>query len=779
MEIYLVYDNLPISEDDKKDPTKLLDAFECYFKLERNIFQSWYTLGSIYSGAYKTQSEFYHKLNSVANDCNFTNKDEIMKFLYLTHNQNTRVREHLLKELTDTTSLADMLQMARVCEGTVHSEEISKRYLELVKTVKQVNAIHRKNNRPKSNGRGCGGHRSHSQSQSRKPSSCSNCSSNHPPQKCKAYGKECFHCHRKGHFSQLCCSKQCGKFPGLRDQTNNNRLSHHDVHKIDQSKFDDSVQIEDYDYDSITIQFRTQLRHSNVMFDEISSTPALQRVLTNVHRKAIGIGSQSSWLKHRFKIDSGACGNLMPLNMFKLLYNQLPSSTSVNSAVLLLDYNKKEIKQLSTCYVCIRFRSTVKRVHFYVVPDRLKPIIGVSDALALGLISFHCPIYNDWQSDSHIDSVLNSHVNGTGNGTSVGTGTGTGNGNGIGNGTDTCTRGSNGMGSGTHKGTDMANYDTGNISNSHGTSMVHTMPGTLTKHSILTHPKYSHLFSRIDRFQCKPVHIKVKPHSTPVQKPPRWVPIAMSDKFKQELDSMEAQGTISKYDGRNASPEWLSSFVIVKKPNDSLRICLDPTDLNKDIVRPVCNSQTIDDMVHKLKDARYFTIFYTNKGFFQVPLDAESKVLTAMLTPFRIYVYNILAMGLSNATDVFETCIYEVLQGLKGCTNIADDVLVYGSTYEDFKTNVLAFLDHCVREDMHLNPDKVKLDCPEVPFFRNILSKDGLSPDTRKVELIQQWPTPKNEMELVFSWLCELLKSLLSLSFRFACAATGTAQKWY
>ena len=160
-----------------------------------------------------------------------------MKFLYLTHNQNTRVREHLLKELMDTTSLVDMSRMARVCEGTVHSEEISKQYLESVKTVKQVDAIHRKNNRPKSNGRGRGGHRSysHSRSQSRKPGSCSNCGSNHPPRKCKAYGKECFHCNKKGHFSQLCCSKQCGKSPGLRNQTNNNRHSHRDVHEIDQS----------------------------------------------------------------------------------------------------------------------------------------------------------------------------------------------------------------------------------------------------------------------------------------------------------------------------------------------------------------------------------------------------------------------------------------------------------------------------------------------------------------------------------------------------------------
>ena len=123
-------------------------------------------------------------------------------------------------------------------------------------------------------------------------------------------------------------------------------------------------------------------------------------------------------------------------------------------------------------------------------------------------------------------------MSGTGNGTSVGTGTGTRNGNGTGNSTVTGTRVSNGMGSSTHKGTDTVNYNTGNVNNGHGTSMVHTVLGMLTKQSIPTHPKYSHLFSGIGRFWCKPVHITVKPHSTPVQKHPRQVPIAMRDKFK-------------------------------------------------------------------------------------------------------------------------------------------------------------------------------------------------------------------------------------------------------
>ena len=147
--------------------------------------------------------------------------------------------------------------------------------------------------------------------------------------------------------------------------------------------------------------------------------------------------------------------------------------------------------------------------------------------------------------------------------------------------------------------------------------------------------------------------------------------------------------------------------MIVKKPNGTLRICLDPTDLNKEIVHPVCNSQIIDDVVDQLHDAKYFAVFDTSKVFFHVPLDQESKMLTAMLTPVGIYIYNMLAMGLSNATDLFETCIREILDGLSGVTNIADDVLVFGGTESELKTNVTSFLDRCVDCDIHLNPDKI------------------------------------------------------------------------
>ena len=149
-------------------------------------------------------------------------------------------------------------------------------------------------------------------------------------------------------------------------------------------------------------------------------------------------------------------------------------------------------------------------------------------------------------------------------------------------------------------------------------------------------------------------------------------------------------------------------------------------------------------------------------------MDEASKLLTAMLTPVGIYLYNVLAMGLSNATDIFESCVHQILEGLNGVINIADDVLVYGTDYKSFKKNVIGFLDHCVEKDLHLNPDKIHINVPNVPFLGQVLTSKGLQPDLHKVDVIQQWPTPTCVLELQsflgsVKYLCKFIPFLSDL----------------
>ena len=66
-----------------------------------------------------------------------------MKFLFLTHN-NTHVLEDLLKEMEEDTTLATMVNIAHISEGTIHSEELSKQYLETIKVSnKQIDSVHK------------------------------------------------------------------------------------------------------------------------------------------------------------------------------------------------------------------------------------------------------------------------------------------------------------------------------------------------------------------------------------------------------------------------------------------------------------------------------------------------------------------------------------------------------------------------------------------------------------------------------------------------------------
>ena len=57
------------------------------------------------------------------------------------------------------------------------------------------------------------------------------------------------------------------------------------------------------------------MRDKNVMFDEITSCPNLQHALTDLHMSEPGCNSNGRNI--HFKVDTGACGNLLPVNLYK------------------------------------------------------------------------------------------------------------------------------------------------------------------------------------------------------------------------------------------------------------------------------------------------------------------------------------------------------------------------------------------------------------------------------------------------------------------------------
>ena len=63
-----------------------------------------------------------------------------------------------------------------------------------------------------------------------------------------------------------------------------------------------------------------------------------------------------------FKVDTGACGNLLPYNLYKQIAGQRAKMNflrhTIDHTVNLVAYNNKRIKQLGTCTLCVSCGAT-------------------------------------------------------------------------------------------------------------------------------------------------------------------------------------------------------------------------------------------------------------------------------------------------------------------------------------------------------------------------------------------------------------------------------------
>ena len=112
-------------------------------------------------------------------------------------------------------------------------------------------------------------------------------------------------------------------------------------------------------------------------------------------------------LQHRFKLDSGVCGDLLPLRLYKELFPHITRQEmlrSIDHRVQLLSYNKKEIHQYAVCYLHVKSKNCVKLCRFYVVDSKFNHIIGVNSACHLGLLKFTEIMFENWTDTTPIKS---------------------------------------------------------------------------------------------------------------------------------------------------------------------------------------------------------------------------------------------------------------------------------------------------------------------------------------------------------------------------------------
>ena len=124
--------------------------------------------------------------------------------------------------------------------------------------------------------------------------------------------------------------------------------------------------------------------------------------------------------------------------------------------------------------------------------------------------------------------------------------------------------------------------------------------------------------------------------------------------LKHELNRMTELGVIEPV---SEPTDWVSSLVITRKPNGSLKVCLDPRNVNKAIKRHHHPMPTTEEIFTQMTDAKFFTELDASNAFWQVKLDEESSKLLTFNTPFGRYKYLCMPYGIHSASEICKATI--------------------------------------------------------------------------------------------------------------------------
>ncbi|KAI0992805.1 hypothetical protein K3495_g15379 [Podosphaera aphanis] len=106
--------------------------------------------------------------------------------------------------------------------------------------------------------------------------------------------------------------------------------------------------------------------------------------------------------------------------------------------------------------------------------------------------------------------------------------------------------------------------------------------------------------------------------------------------------------------------------------------------------------------------------------------------------------------GLANAPSSFQNYINDTLKGYldEFCTAYIDDILIFSETFEEHQEHVKKVLARILAAGLQIDIKKCEFHVQSIKFLGLIITTDGIKMDPTKLQIIKDWPRPKNVKEI-------------------------------
>ena len=239
--------------------------------------------------------------------------------------------------------------------------------------------------------------------------------------------------------------------------------------------------------------------------------------------------------------------------------------------------------------------------------------------------------------------------------------------------------------------------------------------------------------------------IKLKVNSQPTIQPQRNVPLRLRDKLKATLDDLERRDIITRVE---EPVDWVSNLVIVEKANNTLRLCLDPPDLNQAIEREDFKPPSFETISNTLNGCKVFSVVDMSNCYWHQKLTEESSFLCTFNSPFGRFRFRRMPFGISCAGEVAQKMVEKHFGDISGALPVFYDIIIGGKSEEEHDLILRKVLTRARERNIKFNRDKIQFRVNQVKYMGEVVSALGFSPDPAKISAIHNMPTPSCKQDL-------------------------------
>jgi hypothetical protein len=136
-------------------------------------------------------------------------------------------------------------------------------------------------------------------------------------------------------------------------------------------------------------------------------------------------------------------------------------------------------------------------------------------------------------------------------------------------------------------------------------------------------------------------------------------------------------------------------------------------------------------------------------GYYTIRLDPDASRICTVIFPWGKYSYKRLPMGIAGSPDIFKSKMSELMEDLECVQAYLDDLLcISRSSLEDHLEKLEEVLRHLRDAGLKVNAEKLTFCAFEIEYLGYILTRDGIKPQSNKVQAILAIQLPKNVKEL-------------------------------